>query len=400
MDKRLAALPLLLLAGTALPGCVAAVIPAIAGSTMIGSRVLKDDEKKDEAAPDAAAAEAAEAPVAAASPVPSVTVTPAAPVSEMPVPVAMAAPVPAPAAAPAPVPTPTPTPIPAPAPAPVKVAAPLPTPTPAPAPAPVRPAPTPAPAPAVVAAPRPAQTPAPTPAPAPAPALPRVAANVPTPAPAPAVAPVASASAATALGPLTAYPDPARPIPEGQTNFARFVRYGQASARQAAQGAELPSAILSDPIALDGKRRRCSVGEALVAVIDLDPAGGAFVPPASPARQPGLALGLAVLREAGVEIAWLSDLSTTQSGALRTALEQSGLDPRGQDIISLRRDEGDAKDQRRANLAGIACVVAIAGDERKDFDTRFKYLRNAEAGAGIEPLIGDGWFLIEPLLGQ
>jgi hypothetical protein len=199
---------------------------------------------------------------------------------------------------------------------------------------------------------------------------------------------------------LASYPDPARPIPAGQANFARFVRYGQASARQAAQGAELPSAILSDPIALDGKRRRCSAGEQLVAVIDIDPVGTTFVPPANPPKLPGLALGLAVLREAGVEIAWLSDLSTTQSGSLRTALELSGLDPRGQDIISLRRDEGDAKDQRRANLAGIACIVAIAGDDRTDFDTRFKYLRNAEAGAGIEPLIGDGWFLIEPLLGK
>ena len=74
--------------------------------------------------------------------------------------------------------------------------------------------------------------------------------------------------------------------------------------------------------------------------------------------------------------------------------------PRGQDIISLRRDEADTKQQRRDNLAGITCIVAIAGDERPDFDERFKYLRNPEAGAGIEPLIGDGWFLIEPLLGK
>ena len=311
MDKRLAA-ALLLLAGTSLSGCVAAVIPAIAGSTVVGSRVMDDG---NEAAP-----------------------------------------------ASVPATTPTPTPVPAPA-TPPPVSAPTPTPAPAPTPAPK------------VEAMPPAQPPAPAPRPA---------------APPP----------AAALAPLAAYPDPARPLAPGQTNFARFVRYAQASARQAAGGADLPSAILSDPVALDGKRRRCSVGEQLVAVIDLDPAGSVFAPPTTPAPLPGLALGLAVMREAGVEIAWLSDLSTDQSGAVRTALEQSGLDPRGQDIISLRRDEGDAKDQRRANLAGIACIVAIAGDERPDFDTRFKYLKNPEAGAEIEALVGDGWFLIEPLLGR
>lgn len=311
MDKRLAA-ALLLLAGTSLSGCVAAVIPAIAGSTVVGSRVMDEGTQAE----------------------------------------------------PASVPAPTPTPPPAPAPA-----------TPPPVSAPTAP-----------------------PAPAPTPA-PKVEAVPAAPSPAPAARPAAPPPAA-ALAPLAAYPDPARPLAPGQANFARFVRYAQASARQAAGGADLPSAILSDPVALDGKRRRCSVGEQLVAVIDLDPAGGIFAPPAAPAPLPGLALGLAVLREAGVEIAWLSDLSTDQSGAVRTALEQSGLDPRGQDIISLRRDEGDAKDQRRANLAGIACIVAIAGDERPDFDTRFKYLKNPEAGAEIEALVGDGWFLIEPLLGR
>lgn len=210
----------------------------------------------------------------------------------------------------------------------------------------------------------------------------------------PAAAPTAG------LAQSRSYPDPAQPLPPEQANFARFVRYAQASALQAAGGAELPSAMLIDPVALDGKRRRCAVGEQLVAVIDLDPAGGQFAPPTSPAKAPGLALGLAVLREAGVEVAWLSDLATDQSGYVRTVLEQSGLDPRGQDIISLRRDEADMKDQRKASLGAITCIVAIAGDERPDFDMRFKYLRNPEAGAAIENLIGDGWFLIEPLLGK
>ncbi|MDP5104507.1 MAG: hypothetical protein NWP98_11325, partial [Erythrobacter sp.] len=188
---------------------------------------------------------------------------------------------------------------------------------------------------------------------------------------------------------------PAAPVePNG---FAQFVRYGSAVAAAGASGTAPLSAMLSDPIAIDGQRRLCETGEQPVAVIDLDPKDGVFAPPADPAKQPGLALGLAVLREAGVVITWLSDLSVNQSGTLRTALEQSGLDPRGEDIISLRRETDDRKQQRKDNLAGITCIIAIAGDERPDFDERFKYLRSPEAGAELEPVIGNGWFLIEPV---
>ncbi len=325
MRKGWAAVPLLLLAGTALPGCVAVAIPAIAGSAMVGSRVV-DKEGADE--PQAVAA---------------------APATAQP------APTPAPAS------------------------------TPKPAAAPVLPPkPTPVPPLALASAPAPAPKPVAMPAAAPPPVATTVPANVP----------------ARPAMPDVTYPDPDRPIAAEQTNFVRFVRYGYASARAAAKGEELPSALLADPVALDGKRRRCAKGEQLIAMIDLDPAGGPFTPPASPAAVPGLALGLAVLREAGIEVAWISDLPTEQSGLVRAALEKSGLDPRGEDIISLRRDESDSKDQRRGSLAGVSCIIAIAGDERPDFDERFKYLRSPEAGAGIEPVVGDGWFLIEPLIGK
>lgn len=328
MRRRAIAAPLALLAASALSGCAAVAIPALAGAGMIGTQI--DGKDAGAARPEAVARETAPAAPAAAAPVPQ----------------------------------PAPAPEPAPAVPPVREAAPQ----------------------AMAAAlPQPAPEPAAAPPPAPAPLAARAAAE---------------AAASGAPGAPRAYPDPAQPLAQDQLGFARFVRFGQASALGARQGAQLNSAILADPVALDGKRRRCVPGEQLVAVIDLDPAGGVFVPPADPPRQPGLALGLAVLRAEGVEIAWFSDLPTTQSGALRTALERSGLDPRGQDIISLRRDETDSKDERRSNLAGLACIVAIAGDERPDFDLRFRYLRNPEAGAGLEPLIGDGWFLIPPLLGN
>jgi len=321
MGAKQAAASLLLLAGTALPGCIAAAIPAIAGSAVAGTRVAGDGKSQ------AAEAEAIPLPVAGAS-----------------------EPTPEPEPEPEPAPEPTPTPEPEPTPAPEAM-----------------------PEPAVA----------------------------PTPEASMAAAPVPATNAITAPGsPSPAYPDPARPLAPEQANFARFVRFVEASARQAAGGGDLPSAVLADPVALDGKRRRCAPGEQLVAVIDLDPAGAVFEPPANPAKEDGIALGFALLRAAGVEIAWLSDLATSQSGSLRSALERAGLDPRGQDIISLRRDGGDGKQARKDNLAGIACIIAIAGDERSDFDERFRYLRNPEAGAGLEPLIGDGWFLIPPLIGN
>jgi hypothetical protein len=349
MAKRLIGLSALVVAAPLLSGCVAAAIPALAGTAMFGKEVVGRDAE-EQSAPDQVAA------------------------------------APAPASAPDPAPAPARTPNPAPAPAAestlVMAASAAPEPTPLPA------TPTPPPA------------PAPQPVPAP-PAPPALAAAVTAPTPAPTPAPVPSAARRTVpTMAIAAYPDPTVPIGPEHLPFARFVRYGQASAAAAQEGTELPSAMLTDPVALDGKRRRCGIGEQQVALIDLDPAGGLFAPPSAPAVQPGLALGLALLREAGVEIAWISDLPTAQSGALRTAIEQSGLDPRGEDIVSLRRDEADTKQKRRDNLAGIACIVAIAGDERPDFDERFRYLRNPEAGAPLEPLIGDGWFLIAPLLGN
>lgn len=232
----------------------------------------------------------------------------------------------------------------------------------------------------------------------------------PTPSPEPETKP-AKARKAEAPDPLppaaTEVPPPSAaetdPIPqpaEDQSGFARFTRYALATAQLSRSGAEMPSALLADPVALDGKRRICAAGEQLVVVIDIDPVGGLFAPPASPVAAAGAVPALALLRDAGFEIAWISDLPTERSGSLRTALEQSGLDPRGQDIISLRRDEGDTKDQRKVSLGGFACIVAIAGDERADFDARFKYLRDPKAGTAIESIIGDGWFLIDPLIGN
>lgn len=330
MDRRLVMVPLLALVGTALSGCVAVAIPALAGSAMVGTRIDgKDAGETTAASQPAPQAAAATAPAL----VPTVTVAPG------------ASPPPPPVAA-------TPRAI---APTPAQVAAPT-----------------------VATARAPIAAPAPVAVPAPAPVV-----RAPAPQPPVAAAPVAPAPSAP-------------PRPE-QTGFAQFVRYGRGVAAVSAGTSGPLSAMLADPIALDGQRKRCSAGEQPVALIDLDPPGGLFAPPADPDRDVGRALGLAVLREAGVQIAWLSDLPVAEIGRVRTALEMAGLDPRGEDIVSLRRDPEDRKQARKENLATSSCIIAIAGDEKPDFDERLGYLKNPEAGEALETAIGDGWFLIEPV---
>jgi hypothetical protein len=156
------------------------------------------------------------------------------------------------------------------------------------------------------------------------------------------------------------------------------------------------SALLADPTSLSAERKPCAAGPT-VALIDLDPAGGVFgsEPVATPRGD--LARGLARLRNSGVEIAWISGQSAAHAGAVREALAASGLDPEGADRLLLMRYPGDRKQTRRQDLAASACLVAIAGDARSDFDELYDYLVNPEAALGLELLIGDGWFLVPPL---
>lgn len=157
------------------------------------------------------------------------------------------------------------------------------------------------------------------------------------------------------------------------------------------------SALLADPVALDGKRAPCLADHPAAVLIDLDPADGTFVPPSRTTQLEEHAAALARLRESGILIGWVTQSSITQTGPVRSALEQSGLDPRGQDVLLLIASEGDRKQSLRENFARSACIIAIAGDDRTDFDERFRYLRNPVAGARLDSLIGDVWHLVRPL---
>jgi len=164
-------------------------------------------------------------------------------------------------------------------------------------------------------------------------------------------------------------------------------------------GLPLPSAMLADPTSLQPVRRDCQ-GNAPTVVIDLDPAGG-VVPIAGPlAVNTDLARILSELRLRDVQIAWVTDRGPIDARAVRDRLVASGLDPASQDSLYVERYPGETKQARRAALAQTQCVIALAGDERSDFDDLYNYIIEPGDARNLELLLGNGWFLIENPVGE
>lgn len=161
------------------------------------------------------------------------------------------------------------------------------------------------------------------------------------------------------------------------------------------------SALLIDPSRLDARRTKCGVASNSSAkrppavLIDLDDKNGVFDPTAIAPTYDGDAYGhLSRLREAGVTIGWMSALTAADAGGIRKALQASGLDVEGKDELVLFRYPDDRKQTRRGEFGAAHCVIAIAGDDRSDFDELYQYLINPSSAATLEPLIGNGWFLL------
>lgn len=203
----------------------------------------------------------------------------------------------------------------------------------------------------------------------------------------PALSSGARLTSLTELPPSSGRPDA---VADGFASFAAYV------AKQAAipvVGSERSSAILADAGSLSGETRPCSIHPAAV-LIDLDPAGGLVETPPTKAADAAFAAQLAALRREEVVIGWTSSRTADRAGAIRAALRSSGLDPEGRDQLVLLRFPEESKQTRRDEFAKSHCVVAIAGDERADFDELFTYLRDPSTAAPLDKLIGAGWFIV------
>ena len=204
-----------------------------------------------------------------------------------------------------------------------------------------------------------------------------------------------SASGAT-LTTLTALPPPDW-IGTSVDPWTPFVTY---ALRRAAEKERAQSALLAPGAAASLAELRLACPESEPAVIvDLDTGPTAFSPGGAGLPSPGLAEGLARLREAGIVVLWLSQAHANQVREVADALLLSGLDPTGRDPLLLIRNAEDRKQTLRQEANLDVCVIAIAGDQRGDFDELFDYLRDPDSALGLEGMIGSGWFIAPVPLG-
>lgn len=221
------------------------------------------------------------------------------------------------------------------------------------------------------------------PSPPPAPASPPAAANA---------APVEPAMSATTRTVASKQP---RPAPNAVTQLLSY-----ANQRQFVSGENRMSAMLADRISLTPKRAECG-GVKPAVLIDLDPQGAIFDPSKASNPPAGLGAGLSQLRAQGVHVGWISKNPEERSNLIRRALTRTGLDIYGRDTVLLIRKDDDRKQTLREEFAKTHCLIAIAGDARSDFDELYDYLLDPSEASTLEPLYGEGWFIIpQPLVPQ
>ncbi len=156
------------------------------------------------------------------------------------------------------------------------------------------------------------------------------------------------------------------------------------------------SALLVDPASLMPERKPC--GEMpLAALIDLDPAGGLMsLDEGGETPDPLLGDHLRQLREADITVVWISDHGPEAAGRIRSRLVRARFDPFGTDSLILMRFAGESKQVRRRRLGESYCLIAIAGDQRADFDELYDYVLDPGMAEPLEAMLGDGWFFAPP----
>lgn len=190
--------------------------------------------------------------------------------------------------------------------------------------------------------------------------------------------------------PTSELPAPAAAMPS-QGRYAALHRFVDTAL--AAAPDQRFSVLLDNPSTLQPTRVDCEEDVPAV-LVDLDPVGGLMPLTGGANPDPALVAVLDDLRRRDVAIAWMTDHEPTEAGAIRQRLLATGLDPSGRDPLFVQRYPGETRQERRRALLETHCLLAIAGDERADFDDLYQYLRDADAASPLEAMVDAGWFII------
>lgn len=122
------------------------------------------------------------------------------------------------------------------------------------------------------------------------------------------------------------------------------------------------------------------------------------------AAMPGAVEALRVVRQANIKVIFNSNRKAENAAQTEAAIEGVGLGPaKHGDTLLLSGDDatGSAKDARRARIAELYCVVAMAGDQLGDFSDLFngKALtvperRRLASSPAFADKWGAGWFML------
>lgn len=192
----------------------------------------------------------------------------------------------------------------------------------------------------------------------------------------------------------------ARPSIPQNSPYAGFAAYALEQSARLEAGEDVQSVVLIPRIDIFNPKTLDCAGKPLAVLIDLDDHGNSDLLEAEALyRQNGLVEILASLRASQVSVIWVSDQPASAAGAISAMLAEGGLSAKAaDDFLFLDRGGDDRKQERRWDAARNYCVVAIAGDDRADFDELYDYLLNPNGAIALEPMFGSGWFLTPPPL--
>lgn len=175
--------------------------------------------------------------------------------------------------------------------------------------------------------------------------------------------------------------------------FLNFSQYALAQASRRDQGLGVQSVILVEQVSLGAPETVTCGAKPLAVIVDLD-ASATTVSSSDSLTRP-LGSLLEDIRDAGLRLIWISGVSQAEVTSTLDPLRQ-GTNPaiKSEDLISLQEQGGLRKQERRWNLAQYYCIIAVAGDEKSDFDELFNYLRNPDYAVSLGKYWEHGWFIV------